>query len=303
MEILEDVLGIPTSMRSLVEYDGCINLMKGAIETANKVNTVSPTYAQEIMDPWYSYGLDSILRERAWKITGILNGIDTQSYDPQIDTQIYANYSVETQLQGKKKNKQKLQERLGLQQDPDAPLIGLVSRLVDQKGLDLVRVVADRLMSEKNVQIVVLGTGGWVYEEFFREMQGKYSGRFCAYIGFVPELSRKIYAGSDIFLMPSKSEPCGLSQMIALRYGSIPIVRATGGLKDSVQDSGDGEGNGFVFQNYDAEDMYHAICRALDGYAQRKDWQILVDRAMKCDNSWEHSANDYMRLYRAMLKE
>lgn len=303
MEILEDVLGIPYSMRSIVEYDGCINLMKGAIETANRVNTVSPTYAQEIMDPWYAYGLDHILQERSWKISGILNGIDTESYDPETDLKIFANYSAATHELGKQQNKQKLQERLGLQQDPNAPLIGLVSRLVDQKGLDLVRDVADRLMSEKNVQVVVLGTGGWVYEEFFREMQGKYPGRFCAYIGFVPELSRKIYAGSDLFLMPSKSEPCGLSQMIALRYGSIPIVRSTGGLKDSVQDSGDGEGNGFVFENYDAEDMYYAICRALDGYAQHDDWQILVERAMQCDNSWERSANEYIKLYRAMLKE
>jgi len=303
MEILEDVLGIPSSMRSIVEYDGCINLMKGAIEAANRVNTVSPTYAQEIMDPWYSYGLDSILRERSWKISGILNGIDTESYDPKTDDKIFVNYSVETHEEGKRQNKLKLQERLGLQNDPDAPLIGLVSRLVDQKGLDLVRAIADRLMSENNVQIVVLGTGGWVYEEFFREIQGKYPGRFCAYIGFVPELSRQIYAGSDLFLMPSKSEPCGLSQMIALRYGSIPIVRATGGLKDSVQDSGDGQGNGFVFQNYDAEDMYHAICRALEGFQLHENWQILVCRAMQCDNSWEHSANDYMKLYRSMTKE
>ena len=157
-------------------------------------------------------------------------------------------------------------------------------------------------MYETNVQFVVLGSGDWEYECFFREMQNKYPGRFCACIGFIPELSRKIYAGADIFLMPSKSEPCGLSQMIALRYGTIPVVRATGGLKDSIQDSGDGHGNGFTFQSYDSGDMYHAIHRALEGYYKKDGWKVLVDRTMRCDNSWARSANDYIGLYRHILR-
>ncbi len=302
MEIMEDVFGIPASMSRMVEFDHCINLMKGAIETANRVSTVSPTYAQEILDPWYSHGLDPILRERSWKLSGILNGIDVAGYDPENDSNLYAPFSA-AEPAAKAENKRRLQERLGLNQQADTPLIGMVTRLVDHKGLDLVKAVADRLMNEHNVQFVVLGSGSWEYESFFRDMQNRYPGRFCACIGFIPELSRKIYAGADIFLMPSKSEPCGLSQMIALRYGAVPVVRETGGLKDSIQDSGDNAGNGFTFRSYDAEDMYNAIMRALNGYAGREGWKILVRRAMACDNSWGHSANEYIRLYREMIKE
>ena len=301
MELLNDVLGIPASEAHLLEYDNCVNIMKGAIECADWVSTVSPTYAQEILNPWYSHRLDGILNERSWKLSGILNGIDVINYNPETDKNVYANYSVDN-MAGKAVNKQKLQERLSLAQDPDVPMIGMVTRLVSHKGLDLVKEIADKLMCETNVQFVVLGSGDWEYETFFREMQNKYPGRFCACIGFIPELSRKIYAGADIFLMPSKSEPCGLSQMIALRYGTIPVVRATGGLKDSIQDSGDGMGNGFTFQSYDSGDMYYAIQRALEGYANKDGWKILVDRAMRCDNSWGRSANEYIALYRQILK-
>lgn len=162
----------------------------------------------------------------------------------------------------------------------------------------------DQLMREENVQFVVLGSGDWEYESFFKSMQEKYPGRFCACFGFVPELSRKIYAGADMFLMPSKSEPCGLSQMIALRYGTVPIVRETGGLKDSISDSGDGKGNGFTFQTYDSQDMLGAVRRAIAGYWNEEGgWKVLMKRAMECDNSWGKSANEYIRLYRAMLKE
>ena len=179
---------------------------------------------------------------------------------------------------------------------------GCITLPVEQGMDDLLKEIADKLMCETNVQFVVLGSGDWEYETFFRDMQNKYPGRFCACIGFIPELSRKIYAGADIFLMPSKSEPCGLSQMIALRYGTIPVVRATGGLKDSIQDSGDGIGNGFTFQSYDSSDMYRAIERALEGYASKDGWKILMERAMRCDNSWGRSANDYISLYRHILK-
>lgn len=303
LEIMGDVFGIPESGRDLVEYDGCLNLMKGGIETANLVNTVSPTYAEELQDAWFAYGLQDIIRDRSWKITGILNGIDTEGYDPKTDKQIYVNYTAETVKECKAENKRKLQERLNLEQRADVPLIGMVTRLTEQKGLDLVKHIADRLMKNYDVQVAVLGTGNYEYEEFFRGMQEKYPGRFCAYIGFVPELSRKIYSGADIFLMPSKSEPCGLAQMIALRYGTIPLVRTTGGLKDSVFDTTNNtEGNGFRFDTYNAEDLYDALERALAAYADKDAWDDLVQRAMASDNSWDRSANTYIRMYRALIK-
>ncbi len=300
-ELVQDVLGIPQSDISVIEYDDCINLLKGAIETANRVTTVSPTYAQEILDPWFSHHLDGILKERQWKLSGILNGIDTVSYDPQTDPDLYEHYCAED-MSGKTKNKLGLQERLGLNQDPEAPLIGMVTRMVSHKGLDLVKESLDQIMREKNAQFVILGSGDWEYETFFKEMQNKYPGRLCACFGFVPELSRKIYAASDIFLMPSKSEPCGLSQMIALRYGAVPVIRETGGLKDSIHDSGDGEGNGFTFMNYSGGDMLNAVYRALEGYDNPEGWKILAERAMKCDFSWGRSANEYIRLYRELIK-
>ncbi len=301
-ELLEDVFGIPQSAESIMEYDNCINLMKAAIETSNRVTTVSPTYAQEILDPWFSYGLDEILKERQWKLSGILNGIDTTGYDPQADAEIYANYGADDVTAGKQKNKLALQERLGFEQKPDVPLIGMVTRMVAPKGIDLVKETLDKLMQETDAQFVILGSGDWEYETFFREAQKRYPGRLCSCFGFIPELSRKIYAAADIFLMPSRSEPCGLSQMIALRYGTIPVVRETGGLKDSVSDSGDGEGNGFTFQTYDSGDMLHAVYRALEGYKNPEGWEILVRRAVNSDFSWGRSANEYIRLYRELLK-
>lgn len=302
LEVVEDIVGIPNDKISVIEFDGCANFMKGAIETANRVTTVSPTYAMEIMDPWYAHNLDPILRERSWKVSGILNGIDVDNYNPATDKDLYENYSLDDIL-GKAENKRALQERLGLNIDPDVPLVGMVTRMVAHKGLDLVKAALDQLMNEEDIQFVILGSGDWEYETFFREMQNKYQGRLNASFGFVPELSRKIYAGSDIFLMPSKSEPCGLSQMIALKYGTIPVVRETGGLKDSIHDSGDGEGNGITFKNYDPMDMMNAVKRALKGYKNKEGWNILVKRAMQSDNSWGKSANEYIRLYRNMLKE
>ena len=235
-------------------------------------------------------------------MSGILNGIDVGSYDPETDPDIFLNYSAENPA-GKAENKRALQERLGLEQRPDVPMIGMVTRMVAHKGLDLVKEVFCELLDTQDVQFVILGSGDWEYESFFKAMQEKYPGRMCACFGFVPELSRKIYAGSDIFLMPSKSEPCGLSQMIALRYGSIPVVRETGGLKDSISDSGDGVGNGFTFQTYNARDMLYAVGRALEGYRNPEGWALLVERAMQCDNSWGRSANEYIRLYKSLAKD
>lgn len=301
-ELYEEVVGIPPEHRSLLDFDDCINFMKGAIETANRVTTVSPSYAWEIRDPWFSHKLDPILNARSWKLRGILNGIDNTSYNPATDIQLYAHYTPED-LSGKAVNKQRLQERLGLEQNPDVPIIAMVTRLVAHKGLDLVKQALDQMMREEYVQFVMLGSGDWEYESFFRAMHERYPGRLCFCNGFIPELSRKIYAGADIFLMPSKAEPCGLSQMIALRYGTIPIVREVGGLRDSIQDSGTGEGNGFTFADYDAMAMLGCIRRAIAGYWQRDGWKILVQRAMRCDNSWAKSATEYINLYKEVMNE
>ncbi len=300
-ELIDNVVGIDHQYRNLLEYDGCVNLMKGGIETANAVTTVSPSYAKEILDPWYSHGLDPILRERSFKLRGILNGIDVENYNPETDKDIYKNYSADN-MRGKAVNKKELQKFFGLPEKSDVPVMGMVTRLVSHKGLDLCKAVLDELLSKKDIQLVVLGSGDFQYEEFFRGLADRYPDKVGLCLGFIPDLARKIYAGSDLFLMPSKSEPCGLSQMVALRYGSIPIVRETGGLRDSVTDSGDNQGNGFVFSSYNAHDMLHAICRAVDGYADKKGWSILVKRAMESDNSWGKSANEYIKMYKEVLK-
>ena len=301
-EVLGDVAGFGEEDASLLENDGCINFMKGGIECANAVTTVSPSYAQEILDPWYAFGLDHILNERKWKLSGILNGIDTVANDPATDPALPAHFSADD-IAGKAVCKEALQKEMGLPVRADVPIIGMVSRLVAHKGFDLVKCVLEELLTTADVQVVVLGSGEWQYETFFSEMAAKYPDKLAVKLGFVPALASRIYAGSDIFLMPSKSEPCGLSQMFALRYGSVPIVRATGGLKDSIQDSGMGEGNGFVFEDYNAHEMLHAIRRALAGYADAEGWAILRKRAMDCDFSWGRSANEYIKLYKALLKE
>ncbi|HBT90731.1 MAG TPA: starch synthase, partial [Ruminococcaceae bacterium] len=218
-ELVEDVLGIPEPSVPLLEYGDCINMVKGAVECANRVTTVSPTYAQEILDPWFAYGLESILQERSWKLSGILNGIDVHVYNPETDEYLYANYTADDP-DGKAEDKAELQQRLNLAQEPEAPLVGMVTRMVAAKGLDLLEQAFDRMMQQTNLQFVILGSGDWEYENFFKEMQSRYAGRVCACFGFIPELSHKIYAASDLFLMPSRTEPCGLAQMIALRYGA-----------------------------------------------------------------------------------
>lgn len=301
LQLIGDVIGLDPNDANLVEYDGDVNFMKGAIECADKVTTVSPSYAEEILDPWYSYGLDGILKMRQWKIQGILNGIDTVSYDPQTDPSIDVNYNEENVTEGKKANKNRLQKNMGLPEREDVPVIGLVTRLVSHKGLDLIKAVFDEFLSQADVQVVVLGSGDWQYEEYFRQLAARFPNKFAVRLGFVPALARKIYAGADLFLMPSKSEPCGLSQMVALRYGTVPIVRETGGLRDSITDSGDGQGNGFTFKTYNAHDMLGAINRALGAYWNHDYWQTLVDRAMKCDFSWGRSANEYIRMYKQVL--
>lgn len=301
-ELIDNVVGIDNSDRGIIEYDGNVNLMKGAIECSDAVTTVSPSYAKEILDPWYSHALDPILRDRSWKLRGILNGIDVENYNPATDKDIFKNYDAEN-IRGKAINKQELQKLFGLPEKSGVPVMGMVTRLVGHKGLDLCKAIFDELLSTTDIQLIVLGSGEYQYEEFFRGLAERFPDKVGLCLGFVPDLARKIYAGCDMFLMPSKSEPCGLSQMVALRYGTIPIVRETGGLRDSVQDSGDNEGNGFVFSTYNAHDMLNAIRRAVTGYADEEGWAILTKRAMLSDNSWGKSANEYIRMYKELLKK
>ena len=299
-ELLEDVLGIPMDAKNLLEYDGCINMLKGAIETAHLVSTVSPTYADEILDPWFSYGLDGILNQRKWKLRGIVNGIDTKVYDPAADPLIAAPFTAED-LSGKAVNKAELQKQMGLPVRSDVPVIGIVSRLVAQKGLDLVKYAMEELLS-RDVQFVVLGSGDWVYESYFDEIAARYPQKFALRTGFIPALAHQIYAGADLFLMPSKSEPCGLAQMVALRYGTLPIVRQTGGLKDTITDCGAPGGNGFTFATYNGDDMAAAVYRALELSAQPEAWRQVVHTAMACDHSWAASAGEYIKLYKEAMQ-
>ncbi len=299
MYFAEDVLGLTESRRHLVEYDGRCNYMKAGIDQCDAISTVSPTYAQEIQDPWFAWGMDRLLRERTYKLAGILNGIDTELYDPSADKDIPATFS-KYDLSGKGICKAELQKEMGLEVDPSAMVIGMVGRLVSHKGLDLVKAAFERIL-EKPVQFAIVGNGESAYEGYFRYMQEKYPGRVSFVCGFIPALAKRIYAGADCFLMPSKSEPCGLAQMIALRYGTLPIVRETGGLKDSIKDLGGIKGNGFTFQTYNAEDMLDAVNRCFSLYSRSERWREAVLSALACDFSWSRSAHAYTRLYEAVL--
>ena len=298
-ELVNDVLGLPEADTGLVEYEDCINLMKAAIECSHRVTTVSPTYAHEILTPHYSHGLNPILEKNQHKLRGIVNGIDTVVYDPAEDKAIFANYSAE-EPKNKAVNKAKLQEYLGLPPKKEAPLIGIVSRLVGHKGFDLVKCVFEDML-RADIQVAILGSGDWEFETFFYEMAKKYPDKVAFKLGFIPDLARKIYAGADIFLMPSKSEPCGLAQMIALRYGTIPIVRKTGGLNDTITDISLQNGNGFVFENYNAHEMLDAVWRAVGLYSDKKAWKALSDHALTIDNGWNVSAGEYIKLYKELL--
>jgi len=280
-------------------YDGCINLMKAAIQFSDKVTTVSPTYAREILDPYFSHGLDRILSQFTYKLTGIVNGIDHDVYNSETDPLIYRNFTIDS-LEDKAYNKKCLQAEMGLPERADVPVIAMVTRLVKHKGLDLVKCVFEELL-KADLQFVILGSGEWEFETFFYEMATKYPDKVALKLGFIPALAHKIYAGADIFLMPSQSEPCGLAQMVALRYGTIPIVRKTGGLNDTISDSGDGKGNGFTFQNYNAHEMQDAVWRAIAGYADKEGFDILRRRAMEYNSSWAASARLYIGIYKELL--
>lgn len=299
LDILEDLFGISNRFQYLVEYDRCINLMKGAIECCERFSTVSPTYAGEIKDPYYAHGLDGIVRRNEFKLCGILNGIDPDYYDPATDKALFANYSADDPAP-KAVCKEELQRMLNLPVKPDTPIIAMITRLVSHKGLDLVKEVAEQILRQ-DVQFVLLGTGDNSYEAYFSDLARRYQGKVATVITFNSDLSRKIYSGADLFLMPSKSEPCGLSQMIASRYGTVAIVRETGGLRDSITPYGAG-GNGFTFHDYNAHDMLYVIGEALGVYRNRAEWEKLVKKAMTTDFSWATSAKSYEQLYLDMLK-
>lgn len=300
--ILGDLLGISEAESGILEYDGNVNYMKGAIVTCDRLTTVSPGYAEEITHPFYGRGLENIIKENRYKLSGILNGIDTELYNPLRDRFLAAKFSKNNP--GKKQvNKTVLQESLGLSNDPETPVIAMIGRLAEHKGIDLVISVFDEIMTER-VQFVLLGTGDQKYESFFCRKAEEYQGRMSVTTAFSAELASRIYAGADLFLMPSISEPCGLAQMISLRYGTIPIVRETGGLKDSIipYDPSAGTGNGVTFASINAQDMMGAIKRAIKLYWDKEQWGLLVENGMKSDFSWKASSKKYLRLYKEMLK-
>ena len=299
----DDVLGLPWEYRGTLDMNNSVNVMKGAIETADLVTTVSETYARELMYPYYAHGLDGILANAAWKLTGITNGIDTNTFNPATDKALPYHYDAETFVEGKAKVKAALQEEVGLPVKPDVPLMVMVTRLAGHKGLDLLCYIARRLLWEEDAQLLILGTGEAQYETFFKELQEQFPDQVAAKITFNLGLAARIYAGGDIYLMPSKSEPCGLSQMNAMRYGTVPVVHATGGLKDTVppaDENGEG-GLGFTFQSYNADDFMAALKRALDLYNNNREaFRALQKREMEMDFSWNVPAGRYMELFTQM---
>ncbi|MBR2861894.1 MAG: glycogen synthase GlgA [Clostridia bacterium] len=305
-DIVEDVLGLSMNYftEGKIENNGCVNLLKGGLYFADKISTVSETYAEEIRTHEFGEGLNSFVSYREQDLFGIVNGIDYDFFNPETDKAIFENYSLETVKEGKIKNKLALQRELGLFQDENVFTIGIVSRLTDQKGFDLIGAVLDEIC-QTNIQLIVLGSGENHFEQMFYDLKNRYPDKISITVGYNEELSHKIYAACDGFLMPSRFEPCGLSQLIALRYGTIPIVRKTGGLKDTVIAYSDDEkaSNGFSFASYDAYSLIQQIYSAEKLFYENKEsWNQLVLRAMKSDSSWNNSAKKYEKIYSQMLK-
>ncbi|MBR6729695.1 MAG: glycogen synthase, partial [Clostridia bacterium] len=297
----DEVLGIPEEYKPLISYNGCLNFMFSAICLADKVTTVSKTYAEELKLPYYGKELSEVLKGVSYKFCGITNGIDPDLFNPQTDMHLYHKFSIKS-MGGKKIGKRKLRERLGLYDEEDVPVMSVISRLVGHKGLDLIENVRHDIM-QRRLQLIVLGTGEAEFENMFRELSYQYPGRVSANICFDVDLASKVYAASDLFLMPSKSELCGLSQMIAMRYGALPIVRETGGLKDTVYpiDPHTGEGRGFTFKSYNAHDMLDAIDRSLWFFYEKKQMLKEVIRSnMQTDFSWQGAAEQYLAIYESM---
>ena len=301
--ILYDVFHLEEEHRPLLDYNGCINLMKGAVNCADRVTTVSPRYAQEILSPEYAHGLHHCLRQNAGKLSGILNGIDYDYYDPAHDPVIPQVFDADS-IEKKYANKTALQQELGLPVDEQTPMLAIISRLATHKGLDLITEIAYNLMRDHNAQLVVLGKGEERYERFFLELQACYPDKVRALIQYDRDLSKRIYAAADVFLMPSRSEPCGLSQMIASRYGAIPVTRETGGLYDSIkgywEDGGEIKGNGFTFANYSAAELSERTGAALALWRDEGRRHALVHKIMTTDFSWRTSARSYLRLYQGL---
>ncbi|WP_294189064.1 glycogen synthase GlgA [uncultured Clostridium sp.] len=286
-----------------LEHNGSISFLKGGINYSDKVTTVSKTYAMEIKTPDYGEGLDGLLQYRGMFLEGIVNGIDYKEYNPNTDKNIYINYDIET-IDNKKLNKEELQKELNLPIDKEIPMIGLVSRLTHQKGCDLIVRILGELLKE-DIQVVIVGTGDYIYEESFKSFNLRYPEKISTNIRFSNELAHKVYAASDMFLMPSLFEPCGLGQLIALRYGSIPIVRETGGLKDTVIPYNEytEEGNGFGFRNYSQDELLNTIRYSLNIFKDKNRWNKIIENSMKTDNSWEKSAKEYLRIYEELLRD
>lgn len=304
-EIMGDVLGLDWKYYNEggLECDNCVNFMKGGIVYSDYITTVSDTYAKEIQYQYYGEGLDGLLRERWQDLRGIVNGIDYDIYNPKTDKKIFVNYE-QTTIEKKAANKVKLQEQLGLPMRRDVPMLAIVARLVAAKGLDLVAHIIDELVQNEDVQLVVLGTGDKEYEDLFKTLAWHYPTKVSANITFSNDLAHRVYAASDIFLMPSQYEPCGIGQLIALHYGSIPVVRETGGLKDTVQNYNKYAkvGNGFTFPNYNAHEFLFTIKRALGYYSDSSIWEKIVENAMNSDYSWKQSAKQYKELYHSLKK-
>ena len=301
---MQDLLGVEERWLT-PEYcvlDGGASFLKAGLVFADRINTVSPSYARELMMPYYAEGLGDVLNARQAVVSGILNGLDRELYNPRTDPLLPARYD-RGHRRGKALCKAALQETMGLEKRGDVPLVAMVTRMTEQKGFDLVACVLDDLMSREDLQFVLVGSGDARFENFMRQAEQRYPGRLCAWIGYRDELSRLTYAGSDFFLMPSRFEPCGLSQMIAMRYGSLPIVRETGGLRDTVQPYNPctGTGNGFSFPNFDAWEMRQAICSALSCYRDPAVMDRLITSAMQADFGLERSALEYVRSYLCML--
>ena len=298
-ELLGEIFGISPMHRGVVDFDGCLNLMKGAIVCSDFITTVSPNYACELEHDFFAFGLSPIIRSVRHKMRGVINGIDYDYFSPERGGDIYASYNTRTYKSGKAKNKAALQAEVGLTQAADVPLVVMITRFASQKGIDLVLHIMDELLCE-SVQVIVLGTGEKEYEDAFRAIEGRHNN-FRALIKFDRVLSKKMYAGADIFLMPSKSEPCGLAQMIACSYGTVPIVRSVGGLYDSIRTYGEEGANGFRFNNYNAHELLFTVKDALSLYHDKKRWNALSASAKKSNFTWENSAKEYISIYNNLV--
>ena len=300
MDILGDVFSLDGKHRSIVELNGEINLLKGALVCADKLTTVSPTYAKELSEGYFACGLESIINMYSYKMHGIINGIDEKYFSPSSSNDLLKPYNAVTYKKGKAENKLALQKDMGFECNERVPLIAMITRLTSAKGIELVLRVLDELLNE-NIQFVILGTGEREYEDILSDICSRYEKKARAIIKFDRALSKKLYAASDIFLMPSRSEPCGLAQMVACRYGAVPVVHAVGGLYDTIIPYDRENSNGFVFENFNAHEMLFKIKEAIELYENEKEWNALVKRTMKSDFSWDASAKQYLEICRNII--